>query len=259
MRLDNRVAIVTGSGRGIGRVIALRLASEGASVIVASKSRENAESVSAEIKSEGGRAFPVVCDVSEENAVTLMVETSVSLYGKIDILVNNVGIRGPIANVVDMDLSGWEYTIATNLTGTMLCSREVLREMIPRRTGTIVNISSDLGRRGYPSRSAYICTKWAQIALTQTMAQEVAELGIRVNCVCPGTVEGRRINDLIEAQSIRLGVARESYRKKLEAAAAMKRLVTADEVAEAVLFLVSDEASAITGQSLNVCGGTVFN
>jgi len=251
--------VVTGGGRGIGRAIALALAREGADVVVAARTREQIDRVAEEIRALGRRGIAVVCDVSDEEAVRAMMDAAVRSLGKVDILVNNVGIRGPILNVAEMDLRGWNETLAANLTGTMLCSREALKYMIPRKTGVIISISSDFGRRGIATRSAYVCSKWGQIALTQCLAREVAEYNIRVNCVCPGTVEGERIRNLVEIESKRLGVSPEEYYRSLESEAVMKRLVMPEEVAAAVVFLASDEASAITGQSLNVCGGTVFS
>lgn len=259
MRLENKVAVVTGGGRGIGRVIALTLAKEGADVVVAARTKEDVDRVAEEIRALGRRGVALVSDVMIEEDIIEMIDTTVRSLGKLDILVNNVGLRGPILNVVDMDLKGWNDTLTANLTGTMLCSREALKHMIPRRTGTIISISSDFGKRGIATRAAYVCSKWGQVALTQCLAHEAAEYNVRVNCICPGTVDGPRIDNLVAVESKRLGVSPESYRRGLEEEAAMKRLVTAEEVANGVLFLASDEASGITGQSLNVCGGTVFS
>lgn len=259
MKLKDRVAIVTGAGQGIGRVISLALARNGADVVIAEVNKETAEKVAKEVRALGRRGLAVSCNVADEESVVNMVQTAVKELGKVDILVNNVGIRGPVANVVDMDLKGWNDTLAANLTGTMLCCREVLKDMIPRKTGVIISISSDMGRRGYAARSPYVCTKWAQIALTQTLALEVAEHNIRVNCICPGTVEGPRTQSLIDQESERLGISKEEIHQILVAESAMKRFVKPEEIAAAVVFLASDEASAITGQSLNVCCGTAFN
>lgn len=259
MKLENRVAIVTGAGQGIGRVISLALARNGADVVVADVNKDTSAKVAEEIRALGRRALSVYCNVAEEESIVTLVQTTVKELGKVDILVNNVGLRGPVANVVDMDLEGWNNTLAANLTGAMLSCREVLKNMIPRKTGVIISISSDMGRRGYAARSPYVCSKWAQIALTQTLALEVAEHNIRVNCICPGTVEGPRTQSLIDQESERLGVSKEEIHKILVAESAMKRFVKPEEIAAAVVFLAGDEASAITGQSLNVCGGTAFN
>ncbi len=256
MRLNNKVAIVTGGGVGIGRAISLAFASEGAAVVVAARALPRLEAVADEIRSGGGRAIAIQTDVSDENQVKKMVAQTLNEYDQIDILVNNSGIAGPTINVVDIELDDWNEVLAINLTGAMLCAREVLKSMIARQSGNIINISSAAGRGGFAMRSPYCVSKWGIIGLTQTLAVEVGEYNIRVNCIAPGPVEGERIENVLKAKAKATGLTYEELRSKSTANAALGRMVTATEIAGTAVFLVSDESSGITGQTFSVNAGS---
>ena len=260
MRLKERVAIVTGGGAGIGKAIATAFAGEGAAVVIAGRTVSHLEAACSEIRSKGGTVVFFQADVSkEEDAVRLVAET-LRLFNKVDILVNNSGIAGPTVKVMDMELGKWNETIGINLTGSMLCAREVLKHMVPRKSGCIINIVSEAGRAGdgragYPFRSAYCCSKMGQIGLTETLAVEVGEYGIRVNAVSPGPIQGERIFNVVRKRAEATGVAFDDIMKDLAANNSLKRLATEAETAAVVLFLASDEASGVTGQIVPVsCG-----
>lgn len=187
-RLDGRVAIVTGAGSGIGRAIALGLGAEGAAVCVSDIDNARAEAVANEIEAAGGRAIANACDVSQTGQVDAMVEETAKRLGHIDILCNNAGraIRGFVADLPD---EAWDSVMAVNLRGTFLCSRAVLRHMIPQHSGVIVNTASGLGQRPSPGGAAYGASKAAIIHFTETLALEVARYGIRVNAFTPGVTD----------------------------------------------------------------------
>ncbi|OGN95719.1 MAG: hypothetical protein A2Y89_04085, partial [Chloroflexi bacterium RBG_13_51_18] len=190
MQLEGRVAIVTGGGYGIGKAIALALAREGADVVVAARTESALKKTAQEIESMGRKSLVIITDLLLPEAPAEMVEKTLEKFGKIDILVNNSGEEGPIKPVAEMDLKGWNDLLSVNLTGAMLCSRYVLeKSMVPRQSGVIINISSAAGRRGLATRSAYSSSKFAIIALTQSLASEVGRYGIRVNAIAPGAVE----------------------------------------------------------------------
>ncbi len=260
MRLNNKVAIVTGGGVGIGKAISLALASEGAVVVAAARTLPRLEAVADEIKAKGGRATAIQTDVSDEAQVREMVTQTINEYGQVDILVNNSGIGATPANVVDITLQDWNEVLAINLTGAMLCSREVLKSMIPRQSGNIINISSGAGRRGGPTTSPYCVSKWGIIGLTQTLALEVGRYNIRVNCIAPGWVEGERLEGAIKRRAEATGLAYEKVYEQVIggaiARAALGRIVTAAEVADAAVFLASDESSSLTGQTVSVNAGS---
>jgi NAD(P)-dependent dehydrogenase (short-subunit alcohol dehydrogenase family) len=255
MRLNNKVAIVTGGGVGIGRAISLAFASEGAAVVAAARTLPRLEAVADEIRSGGGRAIAIQTDVSDENQVNKMVAQTLNEYGQVDILVNNSGITGPTINVADIKLDVWNEVLTINLTGAMLCAREVLRNMLPHRSGNIINISSAAGTRGLPMRSPYCVSKWGIIGLTQTLAIEVGEYNIRVNCIAPGIVEGERIKSVMKARAEATGITYEEIASEMSADAALKRMVAVTEIADAAVFLASDESSGITGQTISVNAG----
>lgn len=260
MILKDKVAIVTGASQGIGKAIAVAFAAEGASVVATARNLTNLEQTVSEIKKKGGQAIAVQADVSDERQVEAMVAKTLSAFGKIDILVNNSGIAGPTVRVVDLDMSQWNETLAINLTGSLLCSKHVLKHMIPRKSGVIVNIGSERGRTGdgragSPLRVCYSCAKAGMIALTESLSVEVGEHNIRVNCVTPAAVRGERIINVFKAKAAAHGVPFEDLISKMVEDYSLKRPVEPEEVAAAAVFLASDAASGITGQTLPVsCG-----
>lgn len=256
MKLNNRVAIVTGGGTGIGKAISLAFASEGATVVVAARTLPRLEAVADEIRSRGGRATAIQTDITDESQVRDLVSQTIDEYGQVDILVNDSGIAATIAKVVDVDLDDWNRVLAVDLTGAMLTAKTVLKSMTARRSGNIINISSEAGIRGWPYRSPYCVAKWGLIGLTRTLALEVARYGIRVNCIAPGTVEGERMDNSLKAVAESSGRTYEEVRSATVAGAALKRMVTAVEIAGTAVFLASDDSSGITGETINVNAGS---
>ncbi|MCC6475362.1 MAG: SDR family oxidoreductase [Burkholderiales bacterium] len=261
MRLKDKVAVVTGGGSGIGKAIAMRFADEGATVIVASRTLELLRRTAEEITARGCRARAVQTDIGDETQVRRMAALVVEEFGRIDILVNNSAAMLPQeVDVADMSLGHWNAVVEVNLTGTMLCSREALKSMIPRRSGSIVNISSMAGVIGNPRRSAYSASKWGMLGLAETMAIEAGPYDIRVNSVSPAATATERFASSVKARAERLGHSYEEQMQKILAHYSLKRLAQPSEVAAAALFLASDEASGITGQNLIVsCGFHMLN
>lgn len=255
MRLKDKVAIITGGSLGIGRAISLAFASEGAMVVVAARTLARLKEVADEINSKGGKAIAMAVDIANEIKIKEMVARTVEEYGRIDVLVNNAGISGPTSNIAEMELDKWNEVLSINLTGAMLCSREVLTNMIARKSGNIINISSVGGMSGFPMRSPYCVSKMGVIGLTETMAIEVGDYNIRVNCISPGAVRGDRILNAAQAKGKALGIQYEEVLERLTKDYSLKRLIELSEVANAAVFLASEDASAITGHTLVVsCG-----
>jgi 3-oxoacyl-[acyl-carrier protein] reductase len=255
LKLKDRVAIVTGGGKGIGKAISLAFAKEGAVVVMAARDAAAMEGTAREIRAGGGRADRVVTDVRQGDQVKHMVAYTLDTFGKIDILVNNAAVAGPTANLSDIDLKIWNDVMAVNLTGAVLCTKEVLGPMIDARGGNIINISSEGGRSGFPMRSPYAVSKRAIIALTETVAIEAGPYGIRVNCISPGRVRGERVEKVAKDKAKALGLAYEEVIAGMTVDCSIGRFVEPSEVAAAAVFLASDESSAITGETIVVsCG-----
>jgi NAD(P)-dependent dehydrogenase (short-subunit alcohol dehydrogenase family) len=256
MRLKNKVAIVTGGGTGIGKEIALVFASEGASVVLAARVSSRLEEVAKEIKSRGGKAKAIQTDISDVKQIQQLVTQTLDEYKQIDVLVNNsaADARGKMS-VADMVQDYWVETLAVNLTGTMLCTKEVLKTMIPRRSGNIINISSIAGITGHPELSAYSVSKWGLIGFTETLAIEVGKYNIRVNALSPAATGSERFEKSVRMMAQHVGLSYEEMMSKILQHYSLKRIARPSEVATAALFLASDDSSAITGHNLIVsCG-----
>ena len=259
MRLQNRLAFITGGGRGIGRAIARVFANEGASVAVAARTREQIESVAAEINEQhDAQAFAVECDVAYSESVQRAFDRVAEQFGRApDILVNNAGIA-ETAPFIKTDEAMWQRHLAVNLTGTYHCTRAALGAMVLGRWGRIINIASIAGKTGAPYISAYAASKHGVLGLTQSVALEVAPLGITVNAVCPGYVDTEMTERGIENIVARTGISADEARTALEGMSPQNRLVTAEEVAAVALLLASEDGRGINGQAINVDGGTVL-
>ena len=259
-RLKDKVAIITGGGYGIGKAIAKAFVQEGAAVVIAATTLSKLQETVKDLQAMGGMAMAAPTDVRDENQIRRMVEETLRAFGKIDVLVNNSGIGGPTCNVVDMKLEEWNNILAIDLTGSMLCCREVLKHMIPRKSGIIINIGAEGGRSGdgrsgYPMRAGYCCAKMGVIGLTETLAQEVGEYNIRVNCISAAAVKGDRFIRVITGRAQAMGIPFEEALKREMANYSLKRPAEEYELANCAVFLASDESSAITGQTLiNHCG-----
>jgi 3-hydroxybutyrate dehydrogenase len=255
-RLEGRGALVTGGGRGIGRVVALELAAAGAAVAVAARTRAEVDAVAGEVRSRGGRAEALVADVSRADSVREMFRSARSALGAVDILVNGAGIA-PSALLVKTSDEDWRRALEVNLSGPFYCMREALPEMTERGWGRVVNLASIAGKVGMPYISAYAASKHGLLGLTKCAALETATRGVTVNAVCPGYVD-TPMTDVSVARIVeKTGLAESDVRRRLADSSPQKRLVTADEVAALVLFLCGDEARGINGQGLNLDGGAV--
>jgi NAD(P)-dependent dehydrogenase (short-subunit alcohol dehydrogenase family) len=255
MKLSQRVAIVTGGGHGIGRAIALRFAAEGAALMLAGTGRERLDATAREIGERGGRARIALTDVADEAAVAAMTAATLAAFGGLDILVNNAGIAGPTAAVADLALDQWERTLAINLTGAMLCAKHALPHLIARGGGRIINITSVAGFIGYALRSPYAASKWGMIGLTRTLALEAGAHGVTVNAIAPGSTRGERMSRVIRDRAAALGRTEREVEDEYLAPTALKHMVEEDEIAGTALFLASEEARSITGETISVSGG----
>lgn len=256
--LKNKVAVVTGGGQGIGRVIALTLARAGADVALAARSREPLEATRAEIEALGREALVVPTDVRREKSVQALAEQTLAHFGHIDILINNAGITGPTALLWEVSPAEWEETFAVNVNGPYLCCRAFLPSMIERRAGSIIFISSMTGKRPLVGRTTYAAGKLALVGMARTLAWETGPYGIRVNVISPGAVEGERVERVIREQARVEGISLEESRRHFTSNSPLGRMVPPQNIADAVLFLASDSAASITGEDLNVSAGTVM-
>ena len=244
-QLDGQVAVVTGASRGIGKAIALSLASEGAKLVINyARSSEAADAVVKEIEGMGGEAIALQADVSQEDQVDALVKATKEKFDRIDILVNNAGITKD-GLLLRMKPEAWNAVIDLNLTGVYLCTRAISKLMLKQRSGRIVNISSIVGEMGNPGQANYAAAKAGVIGFTKAVAKEVASRGITVNAVAPGFIETDMTHGLDSEELLKF--------------IPLSRLGQASEVAGAVRFLAADPAAAyITGQVLNVDGGMVM-
>jgi len=251
-----RVAVVTGGGRGIGRAIALALGGPGTLVAIAGRTRAQLDTVARELEDRGGRSVPLELDVTDEGAVSRAVDQLRIAARQVDVLVNNAGVGGgePVAG---SDVARWRKTIETNLTGTYLVTRGVLPLM--GSGGRIINISSVLGRFGVPGYTAYCASKHAVIGFMRALALELAPQQITVNALCPGWVDTEMAEQGMRQGAAATGQTFEQFRASALGAVPIKRIIQPEEVAELVAFLASPAASAITGQTYNICGGQTMD
>ena len=246
-RLEQRIAIVTGAGQGIGRAIALGLAREGARVAIADVNEESANTVKNEIEASGGRALAIRTDVSNEKSVQAMVEKSLKEFLRVDILVNNAGIF-PTSPVEEMSEEDWDRVIGTNLVGAFLCARAVVPKFLEQGTGRVISITSGRAFQGAKNGAHYAASKAGIIGFSKSLALELAPHGITVNVICPGITDtaqprGHQTEEQIYAQAQRIPLG---------------RIGQPEDLVGPAVFLASDAAAFITGQTLLVNGGSIM-
>jgi len=246
-RLEQRIAIVTGAGQGIGRAIALGLAREGAGVVIADVNEESANTVRKEIEAAGGKAFSIRADVSNENSIEAMVDKTLEAFRRVDILVNNAGIF-PTSSVEEMSEADWDRVIGTNLIGTFLCARAVVPTFLKQGSGRIISLTSGRAFQGAKNGAHYAASKAGIIGFSKSLALELAPHGITVNVICPGITDtaqprGHQTEEQIYAQAQRIPLG---------------RIGQPEDLVGPAIFLASDAAAFITGQTILVNGGSIM-
>jgi NAD(P)-dependent dehydrogenase (short-subunit alcohol dehydrogenase family) len=251
MLAKDKVVIVTGAGDGIGRAIAETFSREGARVLSCDI---DAERVAAMDRPEHG-LHSVQADVSSESDVDRMFDLASKLFsGRLDVLVNNAGVSGPTGPIESMSPQSWRDTFEVNLHSAFLCLRRAVPIMKDAKSGAIVNISSTAGLLGYPFRTPYAAAKWGLVGLTKSLAMELGPAGIRVNAICPGSVNGPRIDRVIRKEAAALGVDESQVRRGYVQQVSMRTFVDAADIAEMAVFLCSEGAARVSGQALSVDG-----
>jgi len=256
---------VTGGGRGIGRAICLAMAENGASVVAASNVGTEVQAVFKEIEENGGCGMAAFCDVTDQDSVTGLLEKTLDRFGKVDLLVNNAGVVGKRFFVSEYDDDVWCQVMDVNLNGTYRCSRTFLPKIMESPFGRVINIASVSGKQASPTNAAYCASKHAVIGLTRTIAAELGLLGITrvtANAICPGVVDTEMLTGpgmILDEITRLLGCSREeAMENRVKSMSLQKKILAPEEIAAMAVYLASDDACSITGQAINLCGGTVF-
>jgi len=250
--LHNQVVLVTAGGSGIGRAIAETFLSHGARVHICDISQDMLD----ECHAANPELTTSICDVSDTAQVEALFSEIESRYARLDILINNAGIAGPTAAVEDIELNAWQQTIDINLSGTFYVTRLAVPMLKRDGGGSIVNMSSSAGLFGCPLRSPYVASKWAIVGLTKTWAMELGPENIRVNAICPGSVEGPRIDAVIDRDAAGRGMEPDQIRQVYQRQSSLRQFISAQDVANMAVFLSSEIGASISGQALGVDGHT---
>jgi NAD(P)-dependent dehydrogenase (short-subunit alcohol dehydrogenase family) len=250
MKLDGQLAVIVGGARGIGETIAHTFSKEGASLVLVDlkKMKPQLDGVAQAISQEGGKAVALTADCSDDRQVNAFVDEIVRRFGRIDVLVNSAGFRGPLVQVTDISEKEFDDVILYNLKLVFLCCRAVLKQMVKQKSGSIVSISGTAGREGMAMRGSLCAAKWGVVGLTQTIAKEYGPHGIRANIICPGGMDEPG-----------LGMTVEAHEAQILALTPLRKYAKHEEVAQAALFLASSDSSHTTGESLNVSGGRLMS
>ncbi|MGB7946719.1 MAG: SDR family NAD(P)-dependent oxidoreductase [Candidatus Binatia bacterium] len=261
MKLADQVAIIVGGARGIGAAIAHTFGAEGASLVLVDLEpmKVQLDEMAREITRQNGKAVAVVADCTDDGQVNRMVDDTVSRWGKVDVLVNSAGLRGPLVSVQEISEQEWDKVLAVNLKAVFLCCRAVLKQMIKQKSGSIVSISGTAGKEGMALRGSLCAAKWGLLGLTQTIAKEAGPHGIRANVICPGGMDEPDLRVMYAERAKGLGMEFSDLEKSVLELTPLRKYARHDEVAKAALFLASSDSSHTTGESLNVSGGRLMN
>ena len=261
MKLTDQVAMVVGGARGIGAAIANTFAREGARMVLVDleKMKPELDQVAEEIARTGGQAIALSADCTDDRQVNLVVDETLKRWGRIDILINSAGLRGPLVPVQEISQPQWNAVLAVNLTAVFLCCRAVLKVMIRQKSGSIVSISGTAGKEGMALRGALCAAKWGLLGLTQTIAKEAGPHGVRANVICPGGMDEPDLRVMYAERAKGLGMDFSALEKSVLELTPLRKYAQHSEVAQAALFLASSDSSHTTGEALNVSGGRIMN
>ncbi|HWO42155.1 MAG TPA: SDR family NAD(P)-dependent oxidoreductase [Candidatus Eisenbacteria bacterium] len=261
MKLDGQTAIIVGSGRGIGEAVARLFAREGAHTVLVERQQMKAEveAVARDINETGGGASSIIADCTIAAQVNAMVDETVRRRGRIDILINSAGFRGPLVPVHEITEADYDAVLAVNLKAVFLCCKAVLKVMIEQKSGSIVTISGTAGKEGMALRGALCAAKWGVLGLTQTIAKEAGPHGVRANVICPGGMDEPDLRVMYAERAKGLGMTFSELERSVLELTPLRKYARHEEVAKAALFLASSDSSHTTGESLNVSGGRIMD
>ena len=258
MLLENKVAIVSGIGPGVGQAVALACAREGANVVLGARTEERLQELAKEIESRGGKVAYRPTDIRKEDDCTALARTAVESFGGVDVLVNNAFWHGRMGEMADMPLDMWRKAFETNLIGSLQMTRAVTPSMTERGGGSVVMVNTLAARQAYEEEAPYAASKGALLTAARSLARNLGPSGIRVNSVLPGPIWGPSLEWWFAEQARERGVTPEEFYASEASGTALRHIPTSEEVAEVILFFASDLSKAVTGQTLDVNAGSYF-